>query len=133
MRIRLRSAILACALLLASQGCGSDTGSGEAATITADQLAAAIAAGEAPFVLDVRSEEEFAAGHIPGAVNVPHTELADRLDELPADRSAEVVVHCQSGRRAQAAEATLSDAGFTNVVDLSGHMAGWREGNYPVE
>lgn len=133
MQIRLRTAMLACVLLVAAQACGSGVEPSETASITAEQLAALIVAGDAPFVLDVRSEAEFAAGHIPGAVNVPHTELADRLDELPSDRGVEIVVHCQSGRRAQTAASVLSDAGFTNVLDLSGHMAGWREGNHPVE
>jgi phage shock protein E len=133
MKIRLRTAMAACVLLVATQACGSGSRPSETASITAEQLAALIAAGDAPFVLDVRSEAEFAAGHIPGAVNVPHTELADRLDQLPSDRGAEIVVHCQSGRRAQSAESVLAEAGFTKVLDLSGHMAGWREGNHPVE
>jgi len=133
MNIRLRTAILGCALLIAVQACSSGGQSTGTEAVSADELAAAIAAGEAPFVLDVRTEDEFAAGHIPGAVNVPHDQLAGRLDELPSDRSAEVVVHCQSGRRAIAAETILTNAGFTNVRDLSGHMAGWREGDHPVE
>lgn len=101
--------------------------------ISPEELAARIEAGDAPTVLDVRTEAEFAAGHLPGAINIPHTELAERLDELAFARGSEIVVHCQSGRRASQAEAVLLEAGFADVRDLDGHMAAWREGGYPIE
>jgi rhodanese-related sulfurtransferase len=125
--------MLVYALFFAAQACGSATEPAGPKSIDALRLAALIADGEAPFVVDVRTEGEFTSGHIPGAVNVPHDELADRLAELPSDRSVEVVVHCQSGGRAQVARSILTEAGFTNVIDLEGHMAGWRDGNHPIE
>jgi rhodanese-related sulfurtransferase len=103
------------------------------AQIAPDELSERLAAGDAPLILDVRSAEEFEGGHIPGAVNIPHTELAARLDELGVSRDAEIVVHCESGRRAAAAEAVLADAGFTQVRDLDGHMKGWRASGYSAE
>ena len=96
-------------------------------------LAERIAAGAAPVILDVRSPEEFAEGHVPGARNVPYDALADRLGELAIAPSTEVVAYCQSGRRAGIAERVLRDAGFTNVHDLSGHWQGWRAAGLPVE
>jgi phage shock protein E len=98
-----------------------------------EELAARIEAGDAPTVLDVRTPEEFAAGHLPGAINIPHDELAGRLDELDFARDSEVVVHCERGGRASAAEAVLVEAGFSDVRDLDGHMRAWREGGYPIE
>jgi rhodanese-related sulfurtransferase len=90
-------------------------------------------AGDAPLILDVRSPGEYAAGHIPGAVNIPHDALGVRLDELGADPDREIVVHCQSGRRAATAEQMLMDAGYTGIQHLDGDMAGWRSAGLPVE
>ena len=112
--------------------CGAATGEGVEKT-TGSALAARIEAGSAPTILDVRTPEEFAAGHVPGAVNVPHDQLADRLAGLGLDPAAEVVVHCESGKRAMAAEAVLTEAGFEKVVDLDGHMKGWRAAGLPTE
>lgn len=103
------------------------------ATIAAVELSDRIAAGDAPLILDVRSDAEFDAGHIPGAIHIPHDQVKDRLGELPTDTTVEVVVHCQSGRRAEVAEAELIAAGYTNVRDLDGHWAGWSAAGLPTE
>ena len=66
-------------------------------------------------------------------MNIPHTELAARLAELPQARDTELVVHCESGRRASTAEQVLRDAGYTRVRDLTGHMRAWREEGRPTE
>ena len=72
-------------------------------------------------LVDVRSPEEFSAGHLEGAINLPVGELAGRLDELreTADDGARVVVvYCQSGMRSARAKRTLEEAGFASVRDL---------------
>jgi len=107
--------------------------SGETATITPRELSERIAAGRAPLILDVRTPEEYAAGHLPGARNIPHDALANRVGELALAKSDEVIVHCHSGRRAAAAEQVLRDAGYTNVRDLEGHWQGWRGAGFPTE
>jgi len=72
--------------------------------------------GEDIRVLDVRKTSEYADGHIPDSLHIPHTRLASRLDELPRDR--ELLVHCQSGKRAKAAVSLLERAGFhATLVD----------------
>ena len=101
--------------------------------IQPSELAERIAAGTAPVILDVRSPEEFAEGHLPGARNVPYDALADRLGELGIASDTEVVAYCQSGRRAAIAAGVLHDGGYINVRDLSGHWQGWREAGLPVE
>lgn len=101
--------------------------------INAIELSQRIDAGEAPLILDVRGENEYAADHLPGAVNVPHTEVITRLDELPADRDTEIVVHCHSGRRAANAIADLQEAGFTNIRHLDGDYIGWKESGLPLD
>jgi rhodanese-related sulfurtransferase len=89
--------------------------------------------GESPLVLiDVRTPEEFAAGHIPGAVNIPYDVLPTRLHELEGHQGDEVVVYCRTGRRAGIAEQALTEAGFVNVRDLAGHMVAWTAADYPV-
>ena len=92
-----------------------------------------IAAGHAPVVLDVRSREEFASGHIPGAVNVPVAELARRVGELAPYRGKEVVVHCEAGPRADMASRFLGRQGFSKLVELEGHMQAWRSAGLPME
>jgi rhodanese-related sulfurtransferase len=105
-----------------------------APAISGDELAARLAAGEAPLVLDVRTPEEFAAGRVPQAINIPHTELAARVDELGLEqRGREIVVYCERGGRAGEAEATLRRAGFTDVRHLEGDMSAWRSAARPCE
>jgi rhodanese-related sulfurtransferase len=84
-----------------------------------------IAGGDAPVVLDVRSPAEFAAGHVPGAVNIPFTSvLAGHGVGAPASRT--LVVYCGHGPRAWLAGAALRLRGYERVTYLRGHMAAWR-------
>ncbi len=81
----------------------------------------------------MRSEKEYAEGHIPGAVNIPHDQLSDRLSEIDAAKTDEIVVHCKSGYRAGIAEKVLIEAGYSNLRGLDGHMNAWQSGEYPIE
>ncbi len=103
------------------------------ATISNVDLLALIQKRNAPLILDVRTSEEYQSGHIPGSVNIPHNQLSSRLSELGISKSDEVVVHCESGRRASTAEAILTESGYTGVLDLEGHMRSWRESKLPTE
>ena len=123
--------MLSASLLLGA--CGRRVGDVDGTPVSAGELADRVARGSAPVVLDVRTREEHARGHVPGAVNIPHDELATRLAELPAKKSDEIVVYCQSGRRAQLAEQVLRHNGYTNVRDLDGHWQGWRASELPAE
>jgi rhodanese-related sulfurtransferase len=83
---------------------------GEVAPLSQDAfLALPKSADKAPFVLDVRAPEEYVTGHVPGAVNIPHDQIAARLAEVPKDR--DVVLYCRSGRRAAMAGEVLSGNG----------------------
>jgi len=115
-------------------GCGQ--AEPEAAAITSvspHELLQLMEADADIIVLDVRSRDEHAAGHIAGAVNIPYTEIAYRLDELAAYRDKHVVVCCWAGGRADIAKQVLREAGFTSLLDLRGHMAEWQRLGYPVE
>jgi phage shock protein E len=83
------------------------------------------------FVLDVRSPEEFATGHVPGAVNVPYDQIAARISEVPKDK--DVVLYCRSGRRAGIAADVLAANGYTRLSHLEGDMPAWIEKGRPVE
>jgi phage shock protein E len=74
-------------------------------------------------LVDVRTPQEFASGHIDGAVNIPVTDLAVRQAEL-GDKDQAIVVYCRSGARSASAKRTLEASGFTHVLDL-GPMTRW--------
>ncbi len=102
-------------------------------SVTAADLAAMISGGDAPFILDVRTKKEFDDGHIPGAVNISHTELEERIAELSGRENEMIVLHCRSGKRAETADEILRRYGFSKITELEGHMLGWEEGGHPVE
>lgn len=74
-------------------------------------------------LVDVRTPEEFAGGHIEGAVNIPIDELDARKGELKKD--ADIVVYCRSGGRSARGKALLTAAGYAKVQDLGG-MSNWK-------
>ena len=77
----------------------------------------AASAGEQTFLLDVRTPQEFACGHIPGALNIPVDELRSRLDKLPRNRK--IVTYCQVGQRGYLATRILLQFAFS-AANLSG-------------
>jgi len=79
-----------------------------------------VAAAEAIWI-DVRSTEEFNAGHLPGALNIVHTEIGGKIVEVTQDKNAEIQLYCRSGRRSGLAEAELKKLGFTNVHNAGGY------------
>lgn len=81
-------------------------------------------------VLDVREPVEYAAGHVPGAVNLPQADLADRLDELPRDRP--LLLICQGGYRSQRAAQFLIQMGFAQVASVAGGTTAWAEAGKPL-
>ena len=81
--------------------------------------------GNSLFVVDVRSREEFSAGHLDRAENIPVDEIGAKIDEITSkvggDKSKPVAVYCASGRRAGVAKAALEKAGFTKVTNAGGY------------
>ena len=83
-------------------------------------------------VLDVRDEDEFRSGHIPGSVHIPYGELPDRQGELPRDRTIAAV--CSGGKRSGTAASILQREGFEHIVHVgSGGVGTWRRQGHPVE
>ena len=127
----MRTLALIVIMALLSIGCSPEQTTAEVGLVTPEQLLSEPPANA--LVLDVRTPEEFSGGHVPGAINVPHTEVAERLDELGNDRSRPVVVYCERGGRAAQAEAALLAGGFTDVRHLEGDMSDWRAKGRPLE
>ena len=105
-------------------------GSGAPGIAPAD-LQARRDAGTAPVVIDVRTAEEYATGHIPGAVNIPHEQIADRISEVEAEHG--VALYCMVGPRARMGEAALLGSGYTSVFHIEGGLAAWQASGLPVE
>ena len=71
--------------------------------------------------LDVRSAEEYAQGHIDGAINIPHTEIARRIGELNLDKATPIAIYCKSGRRAGIALEALKELGYSDLSNEGGY------------
>ena len=94
-------------------------------SISVNELKQAMQADRAPIIIDVRNEDEYLAGHIPGAIMVPAKQMDQHLDMLKQYRKQEIVLYCVSGRRASAAATLLEDAGFKKGRLLEGNSPGW--------
>lgn len=80
-------------------------------------------------IVDVRNPEEYAQGHIPGAINVPNPSITNReIPELP-DKNQELLIYCRSGQRSKIAGKKLAVLGYQNIKDFGGIM----EWKYEVE
>ncbi len=101
-------------------------------SITQSELVSRLDSNTAPVILDVRTPDEYAAGHIPGAINIDYRELPERSLELQPMRDRDIVVYCERGVRARVAEETLQGAGFTRILLLNGDMTAWRANGLPI-
>ena len=96
--------------------------------ISIDQTAAALDQGAA--LIDVREPAEYRAGHVPGAVNIPMSQLTARLPEIERDRPVYVV--CATGNRSGAMTDVLTAAGF-DAMNVAGGTTAWARSGRPVE
>jgi phage shock protein E len=94
--------------------------------ISQQTLAQRIADDNAPLIIDVRSEREFQAGHIPGALLVPHDQIDQHLELLASLTDREVVLYCQSNRRVGLVLDRFMDSGASEVRVLEGAWPGWQ-------
>jgi len=88
---------------------------------------------EDALVVDVRDPNEFAAGHVLGAKNLPLARLAAPGADLAKRKDRPVIVYCDGGERAAKAAAALKKQGFTRVANLSGGISAWQQAGLPVE
>ncbi|MEY3213311.1 MAG: Thiosulfate sulfurtransferase GlpE [Pseudomonadota bacterium] len=94
-------------------------------------LKADLDAGKVPLLLDVRTDEEYVAGHVAQTRHIPLDTLESRLAELEAHKGAEIYVICQSGRRSERASQLLLSKGFT-PVNVEGGTGAWVSAGMPV-
>ncbi|MFL0162637.1 rhodanese-like domain-containing protein [Aquirufa salirivi] len=97
--------------------------------ITVEELKERMDKNEAMYIIDVREENEYDEFNI-GAQLIPLGELPERLDEIKADKDAEIIVHCRSGARSGRAQQYLSSEGYGNVRNLLGGMLAWQAAGY---
>lgn len=103
------------------------------ADIPQNELMQRIRTNRANLILDVRSPEEYAEGHIPGAINIPYDQLRTRLAEISSHKNKEIVLYCKIGKRVIIAATILQAAGFNHLLHLLGDMDDWcSNGNLPV-
>ena len=81
-------------------------------------------------LLDVREPEEYAHGHIPGSINLPQSDLASQLNDLPRDHAVWIV--CQAGLRSRRAAQYLKQMGFEQVVSVQGGTSAWQDAGKPL-
>lgn len=83
-------------------------------------------------LIDVRTPDEFASGHLSGAINIPVEELQARLNEVPDDKP--IVVYCRSGNRSHTASLILDSAGYSSAIyDIDGGVIAWSAAGLPLE
>ncbi len=118
--------LLLAAALLAFTGCAARETAEETGMkttykqITQEEAKEIMASSNGYLIVDVRRPDEFAAGHIPGAVNVPNETIGDTAPALLPDKAQVLLVYCRSGRRSKEAAAKLAELGYTQVYEFGG-------------
>ena len=95
------------------------------------QTVAALKDNPEVLVIDVREQDEYNDSHIPGITLIPMSTIADRLAEIPKDKT--VIVTCRSGNRSSQVASFLREQGFTNIHDMAGGIVAWQNAGLPVE
>ena len=120
--------ILAMMLLTA---CGQNSGNTSATetkspkeavymNITAEEAKAIMDSEKGYIILDVREQDEYDAGHIPGAILIPYDEIMEKAEGILTDKDQLILVYCRSGRRSKIAADDLVKLGYTNIVEFGG-------------
>ncbi len=112
--------LLAVMLLTA---CGQDKENDREAVyvnITAEKAKQIMDSEEGYIILDVRTQEEYDQGRIPGAILIPNTEIEAQAEEILTDKDQLILVYCRSGRRSKLAAEALVELGYTNIKEFGG-------------
>ena len=112
--------LLAVMLLTA---CGQDKENDQGAVyvnITAEEAKQIMDSEEGYIILDVRTQEEYDQGHIPGAIVISHEEIEEKAEQVLPDKDQLILVYCRSGRRSKIAAEALVELGYTNIKEFGG-------------
>ena len=88
--------------------------------ITATEAKKIMDSGDDYVVLDVREQTEFNAGHIPGSILIPYTQIDAKAETMLPNKDKQILVYCRSGRRSKIASESLAKLGYTNVKEFGG-------------
>ena len=105
--------------------CGNAKGNDREAVymnITAAEAKEIMGSEEGYVILDVRTQDEYNQGHIPGAVLIPDTEIRTKAEKVLTDKDQRILVYCRSGRRSKLASEILLELGYTNIWEFGGIM-----------
>ena len=88
--------------------------------ITAEEAKQIMDSEEGYIILDVRTQEEYDEGHIPGATQISHEEIEEKAEDVLTDKDQLILVYCRSGRRSKIAAEALVELGYTNIKEFGG-------------
>ena len=103
--------------------CGQDKENNQGAVyvnITAEEAKQIMDSEEGYIILDVRTQEEYDLGHIPGAIMISHEEIAEKAEGVLTDKDQMILVYCRRGRRSKIAAEALVELGYTNIKEFGG-------------
>ena len=103
--------------------CGQNTENDQGAvyvSITAEEAKQIMDSEEGYVILDVREQDEYDAGHIPGAILIPYTQIDEKAEGALTDKNQLILVYCRSGRRSKIAAEALVELGYTNIKEFGG-------------
>ena len=108
-------------------GCNDGNNKNVYEQITPDEAKTLMDSEEGYIILDVRTPEEFAAGHIAGAILIPDYEIGEKAESILTDKEQLILVYCRSGRRSKNAANELATLGYTNIKEFGG-INDWKYG-----
>ena len=119
-------------VVIAAAACGGSADTARVETVPATEASEVVNGNGAAILLDIRTPEEFAAGHLEDAVNIDFyaADFAQRIGSL--DRDLPYVVYCRSGNRSGQAMELFRDLGFNDVVDVDGGIVAWAEAGLQI-
>ena len=100
--------------------------------VSAVQVKADLEAGKKIILLDVRTKEEFDAGHLPNAINVSRGVLEFKVNKAILDKNANIILYCRTGGRAALATVVLNEMGYINAKNMAGAFKAWGTAGFPV-
>ena len=110
--------ILVLCIMLITGACGaSDLGYTQ---ISQDEAKDIMDSGAEHIILDVRTQEEYDAGHIPNSILIPDYDIEEKAEEILTDKEATILVYCRSGNRSKSASSVLAELGYTDVREFGG-------------
>lgn len=117
-----RAALMLFAVIILLSGCAQSQSSTPASytQITQEEAKEMMSKNDGHIIVDVRHQDEYNEGHIPGAVLIPNESITDKQPEELPDLDRIILVYCRSGRRSKEASQKLADMGYTNVYEFGG-------------